>query len=116
MAKHISGICSLDHLGGCNPRNPTLDPPMIMQGTLACYSYRRFLVAAFVLPRASILLLCSLSSNTFIPTKGHDSNTLKMHEYYLHLIKIPSYLCSKTSLKEKIFGPSGVHYRGAPLY
>ena len=34
---------------------------------------------------------------TFIPTRGRDTNTLKMREYYLHLIKIPSHLCAKTS-------------------
>ena len=34
---------------------------------------------------------------TFIPPKGCDTNALKMREYYLHLIKIPSHLCMKTT-------------------
>ena len=39
----------------------------------------------------------SIEANIFIPTKGCDTNVLKMREYYLHLIKIPSRLCAKTS-------------------
>ena len=38
-----------------------------------------------------------IKANTFIPTKGCDTNALKMREYHLHLIKIPSHLCAKTS-------------------
>ena len=41
----------------------------------------------------------SIEANTFIPTKGRDTNTLKMCEYHLHLIKIPSHLCAKTSYR-----------------
>ncbi len=72
-------------------------PCYTMYGTLACFSSRCFFVAASVLSRASIIPLHSIDSNTIIPTKGCDTNTLKTREYHLHLIKIPSHFCAKTS-------------------
>ena len=68
---------------------------------LICFSSRCFLVAASILSRASIMPLHSIDSNKFIPTKGCDTNTLKTREYHLHLIKIPSHFCAKTSITEE---------------